>query len=143
MRVINPATEEASEIKETSLSSIPAMAARAREAQKSWGLKPLEERIKTLRSILSQLEKKRHSIAKTISEDTGKPLRDSLAEAEKTAARLGYFLEKAPSWLAPEPAEGGYVEFDPLGVVAVISPWNFPLSIPLSQFSPPSLQAIQ
>ena len=66
----------------------------------------------------------------------GKPIRLARIEVERTIAEFSYSLQHAAAWLAQEPAPQGYVRYDPLGVVAVISPWNFPLMLPLRGIVP-------
>ena len=52
----------------------------------------------------------------------GKPVKHSRNEVANAAAQVKFFCQKAEDWLAPEEATTGFVEYDPLGVIAVISP---------------------
>jgi len=133
---LNPATEEVQEIKEIPIEEIPKMVEKAKKAQKSWAEKPLEERVSVLKEFSTLMEKNKQSLATTMSKDMGKPLKKSISEVESVIEEVNYFSDKSLEWLAPEKAVGGYVEFDPLGVVGVISPWNFPLFCSLNGIIP-------
>lgn len=136
MQAINPATEEVKDVRETPLQSISGMVEKAKKAQILWGEKSLEERIRVFEKLCSLMEREKDSLTKTITEDMGKPLDKSEAEVERIIEEMRFFCRKAMEWLAPEQVEGGHVEFDPLGVVAVISPWNYPLLVPFSAITP-------
>src|SRR5882724_7374841 len=62
--------------------------------------------------------------------EMGKPIKATIAEAEKCATACTYYAENAEKFLADQPVqmEGGksWVTFQPLGVVLAIMPWNFP-----------------
>src|SRR5436309_4338658 len=61
----------------------------------------------------------------------GKTLRESTSEVLKCAWALEYYAENGERFLNPEPnktdATDSYVSFEPLGVIASIMPWNFPM----------------
>jgi len=139
MKKVNPATEEAKEVEETSIGKIPEMVEKSMEAQKAWNVKSLEERIDIFENLAKLMESKKEEIAETITEDMGKPIKFSIGEVDGTIEEIRFFNENAPKWLAHDEVEGGYVEFDSLGVVAVISPWNYPLSVPFGSILPAML----
>jgi succinate-semialdehyde dehydrogenase/glutarate-semialdehyde dehydrogenase len=70
----------------------------------------------------------------------GRPIGQSYSEIEKTAWACDYYAESAPDHLKPEPitidAQESYVQFDPLGVVLHIAPWNFPFWLVLRPVVP-------
>jgi succinate-semialdehyde dehydrogenase/glutarate-semialdehyde dehydrogenase len=76
--------------------------------------------------------------------EMGKPLKQGIAEAEKCAWACEYYAEHAASHLTPEivktDASKSYVEFDPLGVVLAVMPWNFPFW-QVFRFAAPALMA--
>jgi len=84
----------------------------------------LERTAKTLRA---QKEK----LARTITQEMGKPIKESLPEVAKCAWALEYYSENGPKFLTPEiiktDATDSYISFEPLGVIGSIMPWNFPL----------------
>jgi len=70
----------------------------------------------------------------------GKPIAHSRGEVQSTLTLIEHYCDKAAEWLAPEEMEGGVVHYEPLGVAAVISPWNFPMYVPFTAI-PPALLA--
>lgn len=133
MQVINPATEEVSEIQETPIESIPQQLAQAKEAQRLWRAFSVAERATILLPLADALAEKKAEFARLITEDVGKPLAVGKGETRRTAGGARYLCEMAPQWLASEITDAGrdagYIEYAPLGVVGVITPWNAPLWI--------------
>ena len=90
------------------------------------------------------MRKNREEYAKLITEEMGKPIRQSLAEIEKCAWVCDYYAERAEAFLRDEiiPTEfrKSFVSFEPLGVVASIMPWNFPFW-QVMRFAVPTLTA--
>ncbi len=70
-------------------------------------------------------------LARTITMEMGKPIKQSIAEVEKCIRLVDYAVENIERFYAPEPvmteARKSYVRFDPIGVVMAIMPWNFPV----------------
>ncbi len=131
MQVINPATEEISEIVETPIAEIPHQLARAREAQQLWRTLSAAERAAVLMPLGDALAGNKDAFARLIAEDMGKPVAAGTGEMRRTAGGVEYLCKMAPAWLAPEitdaGADAGYVEYAPLGVIGVITPWNGPV----------------
>jgi acyl-CoA reductase-like NAD-dependent aldehyde dehydrogenase len=108
---------------------------RSVSAQASWGATPLDERIALLKEGCAVLGRRVDELANKITEEMGKPIREAREEAEGAVDKDGFLdlVEKANAeeLLGGDDGEeaGGsqsLVVRDPLGVVAVISPWNFP-----------------
>lgn len=143
LRSLNPANLEV--LGEQSITSEPEILARvasAREAFASWGQLTVGERLIFIERFRRELVERRDALARLITEETGKPLIEShgaelfgpletCSWLEKNAARL---LKRQPVRLNPVFFLGkkSYNVFEPLGVVAVISPWNYAFSIPVS-----------
>ncbi|MCS6856342.1 MAG: aldehyde dehydrogenase family protein [Deltaproteobacteria bacterium] len=117
---------------------VEAAVARAREAFPRWRAIPIEERIAILSRMKEILRAKRDEFARRISEDTGKPLVDSImTELLVVPAFLDHYAKRAPKVLARKrvpasplfPGKIAYIEYFPMGVIAVISPWNFPFQL--------------
>jgi acyl-CoA reductase-like NAD-dependent aldehyde dehydrogenase len=116
---------------------------RAREAQSAWASRSIRERgrvvMKARRIILKELEE----IALLISRETGKPVSEAIAmELAPTLDLMQYFARKTASLLSPRRISVGqyalmgrssYEIYKPLGVVGIISPWNFPWATPLDE----------
>ena len=98
--------------------------------QLSWR-ENMDKRIDMLHESRNNFERNADSLAKLMSSEMGKPLSQSLAEVKKTLWLFDYYLENGKSFLADEyvqtEAKKSYVKFDPLGVIIIIMPWNFPL----------------
>ena len=131
MYVVDPTTEERSEIPETPVGAIPEQLELAREAAGPWGLMPAAERAAALLPLADALEAHEEELARLTAKDMGKPLATARKEVLRTAGGIRYLCRMAPEWLAPEVTdagpEAGYTEFAPLGVVGVITPWNGPI----------------
>src|SRR6266542_3398070 len=116
---------------------------RAREAQRSWSQALFRERrrvvMKARKIILNELEE----IALLISRETGKPIAEAIAmELTPTLDLMQYFARKTASLLRPRRVSVGQYAlmgrssreiYKPLGVVGIISPWNFPWATPLDE----------
>jgi acyl-CoA reductase-like NAD-dependent aldehyde dehydrogenase len=125
---------------------LPNIFARARAAQRLWAARSLRERCSFLKRLRDVLLDSRERIADVITRETGKPRVEAiLAEVALAIDTAAFLARRAPIWLRPEPvphhnlalkAKSGWVQYEPYGVLAIISPWNFPFSIPLAQIIP-------
>src|ERR671933_1212894 len=102
----------------------------AREAFATWKKLDISERAEYMRRLGRVMRKNKDEYATLITEEMGKPIRQSVAEIEKCAWVCDYYSDHAESFLRDEliPTEfrKSFVSFEPLGVVAGIMPWNFP-----------------
>jgi acyl-CoA reductase-like NAD-dependent aldehyde dehydrogenase len=116
----------------------------AREAFGKWKKLDLAERAEYMRRLGRVMRKNREEYARVVTEEMGKPIRQSLAETEKCAWVCDYYAERAEAFLRDEiiPTEfrKSFVSFEPLGVVASIMPWNFPFW-QVMRFAVPALTA--
>ena len=116
----------------------------AREAFSKWKKLDLAERAEYMRKLGRVMRKNREEYARLVTEEMGKPVRQSLAEIEKCAWVCDYYAERAEVFLRDEiiPTEfrKSFVSFEPLGVVACIMPWNFPFW-QVMRFAVPTLTA--
>ncbi len=117
---------------------------RARKAFQSWRRLPSSDRGKYFANTARILRERKQDFGKDMSNEMGNIIRESIAEVEKCAWVLEYYAENAERFLVPEPAQTdaakSFVTFDPIGVVAAIMPWNFPMW-QLARFASPSLSA--
>ena len=142
---INPASGEAlAEYEMATPDAVKAAIEQARKAFMDWRqLKP-SERGKFLVKAANILRERKEEFARVMTNEMGKIIRESSAEVAKCALGLDFYAENAERLLTPEPAETdaskSYVAFDPLGIVAAIMPWNFPMW-QIARFSAPALAA--
>lgn len=99
-------------------------------AQKEWRKVPIKKRVELLYNMARALRADKAKFAAMITREMGKPIVESEGEIEKCAYNCDFYAEHAASYLADEHltsnASECYVEFDPLGVVLAIMPWNYP-----------------
>jgi acyl-CoA reductase-like NAD-dependent aldehyde dehydrogenase len=135
-----PATGELlGEVPLSSKEEIAAVVARARRAQAAWAVLPVEERCERLLRFRDALAEHAAELVDLISRECGKPKQEALTHEVITTLDLAtYYAKNAPRILAPQEIplhllkhRRSYVHFAPRGVVAVISPWNFPFCIPM------------
>lgn len=141
---LNPATGEViGHSPLTSKSDAIAAINRARAAQPAWAARPVKERCAAIRRVRDLIVARADALAETISRDNGKTRVDAMAaEVLPAAMAANYYAKMAPKWLAPKRLAPGNVLLlnkrsrlvrAPFGVVGVISPWNYPFSIPFSE----------
>lgn len=141
---INPATGQPFfELAETDLSQLPAMFEKARAAQKVWAMKSFPERAEHIFKMRRYIVDNAEALSKTVSRSNGKTLTDALAtEVLPCALACSWYGKNAGKTLKPKIRGGGHLLFFnkrtrmlrlPLGVVGIISPWNYPLSIPFGE----------
>src|ERR1700689_1341675 len=105
--------------------------AAAAQAQVAWGALPLAGRCETLARAIDAFVAKGAEIAAEITWQMGRPIRHSPGEIRGFEERARYMLGLAPAALAPV-QPGDKAGFDrrikrvPLGVIAVVAPWNYP-----------------
>lgn len=127
---INPYTRKVlAEYREETLEEVKSKIAKLRNAQQEW--KPsLDRRLDALKEVKKRLESNLQELSVLMSKEMGKPVTQGEAEAKKCMWLMDYIVENAPAFLAPEQvkteAKKSYIRFDPLGVVMLIMPWNFP-----------------
>lgn len=111
---------------------------RARSAQRSWAVLSVEERAERLLRFRDRVVERADALVELLSRETGKPRQEALShEVIVLADAIGWVCKTAPRALAPREIElhlmkhrRSVIEHVPRGVVAILSPWNFPLSIP-------------
>src|SRR5205814_155648 len=107
----------------------------------SWRQQTGKARGEFLHKIAAEVERRRDEIARLMTLENGKPIAQSQAEVNMTADHLHWFAEEARrsyGRIIPHQAEGKrhLVLKNPIGVVAAISPWNFPLVLAVRKIAP-------
>lgn len=138
---VDPATgEPIAEIPVTSAAELFAAVRRARAAAEGWAATPVEERLRRLAALAPSLRERAAELAELVTREMGKPRAQALREVEGYAASLDETLAEIARAVAPEPIPGeradALVVREPHGVVAAITPWNFPVAMPLSILVP-------
>jgi acyl-CoA reductase-like NAD-dependent aldehyde dehydrogenase len=145
MKLINPATEEVlAELEEDNASTIERKTAAARAAQPSWARTPLAERLAIVRRFGELLQSRRDDLARTLTSEMGKPIRQSANELKAMPARIEFFLEHTDAAIAEEvvlrpsgsPPVEERIRYEPVGLVANISAWNYPYFVGSNVYLP-------
>ena len=114
----------------TRAADIPQLVQQAWQAQPAWAALSLAARQQILTQAFAQLEPLQDQLATLISREMGKDIRRAGYEAGGTIQSGSYFAGEVAAALAPESlGPHGEIQYRPLGVVAVISPWNYPLAM--------------
>ena len=113
----------------------------AEAAFSGWAGRPAAQRAGVLTKAAEAIERRVEEIAQDMTREMGKPLRESRLEAARGAAILRFFAGEAwrPKGEVYEQSLSGqalYTLRRPLGVVALITPWNFPIAIPAWKAAP-------
>jgi acyl-CoA reductase-like NAD-dependent aldehyde dehydrogenase len=115
----------------------------ARAAQSKWAAIPARERMSVIRSFQRKLYENVDAVAEIISAETGKPKAEALtAEVVVTLDATRFLLKELPKFLRDTRVPHGSIATklkrgtlvrEPHGVIGIISPWNYPFSIPASE----------
>ena len=128
------------EISIASAADVAAAVTRARAAQPAWGDLALDQRLERLGRLEPALLAIEDELADLITREMGKTRRSALGEVRGYAREVGQVCTELREALAPIELPGERsdtrVVREPLGVVAAITPWNFPLGMPLSILLP-------
>jgi acyl-CoA reductase-like NAD-dependent aldehyde dehydrogenase len=131
----DPATREPlGEIRVDTAADVGAAVARARAAQKQWRQTSFEERRQVLRELMAYTVDHKDEICADIQRDTGKTRENALlGEIWTTCEKFRWMIKNGETHLRPEAVSSGLLlhkkarlEYHPLGVVAAITPWNYP-----------------
>ena len=144
---INPATGEVlAHFERTPVSVLPEIVSRARIVQGGWAKLPVHDRSAKLRVLRDRIMASRNELADAVVGESGKPCVEALfadifvaldsAEYWSRNATNALRTRRVPHHSTAAKAKRGYLAYDPLGVIAIISSWNYPLAIPLSQIIP-------
>ncbi|MFD0225729.1 aldehyde dehydrogenase family protein [Streptomyces hirsutus] len=136
--VIDPATGEGFDAApDRQPDELDVVVDRARTAWRGWRDDPVARRTALL-AAADAVEAAGADLAPLLTREQGKPLAESHAEVARTAARLRYFAEMdhGPQRIADGRPVRSEIRWRPLGPVAAIVPWNFPLQLASAKFAP-------
>jgi len=129
---INPSTYQViGSVDSSTDQEVQAAVEKARQAQPAWENAGLEERSKAIQSFMKISQERAEDIAEIMSQEMGKPILSSRGQVKETVEYWHAYLDMAKEALAPEiifeTDEERHTQYrEPLGVLAAISPWNFP-----------------
>jgi acyl-CoA reductase-like NAD-dependent aldehyde dehydrogenase len=129
-----------------SLDAAAVAVTRARKAQATWGAWSVERRVEALRPLAGKVLSRADEIAKLVSREMGKPEAEALlAEVLPTADVLAFWCDEIGALLEDHEIDLDPLTFtgkaasitrEPRGVVALITPWNYPIALPLRTIVP-------
>ena len=145
LRSINPATgEEIQRIDEMNADEVAAIIDAADEAFSKWRRELIVDRAELLRRAAADLLQRKEKLAALMAREMGKPVTQGKGEIEKCALVCEYYAKNGAGFLEPEVIETdelrSSVHFEPLGVILVVMPWNFPFW-QVFRFAAPTLLA--
>src|SRR5260221_10865530 len=128
---VNPATQEVlAEVARGGAKEVDAAVAAAKAAFPRWAGKPAPERAALLRKLGDLIAQNVPDIARTETRDTGQPIAQTAKQlVPRSADNFYYFAEmctRVDGHTYPTPTHLNYTLFHPVGVCALISPWNVP-----------------
>jgi succinate-semialdehyde dehydrogenase/glutarate-semialdehyde dehydrogenase len=140
----NPANgEEVGRVKNFSEEEVNEAVKKSHQAFESWQKTSFAERKEIVMRAREVILDEMDEIAKLISDEMGKPVAEAFsAEITPVLDLMQYFARNTEKLLRPEKRDIGLLAWmgrsskiihKPLGVIAIISPWNFPFSIPLGE----------
>lgn len=134
LRVYNPATGDlVAHVSRTPVDEVAHVVARARAAQERWSVQPLRQRTRVLERFHDLVQERAALVMDTLQAESGKARRDALSEVLSVMGTARYYAAHAPHHLRERRARPAvpivthaHVVYHPLGVVGLITPWNYP-----------------
>jgi 5-carboxymethyl-2-hydroxymuconic-semialdehyde dehydrogenase len=128
---VNPATQEVlAEVARGGATEVHAAVAAAKTAFPAWAGRPATERARVLRTLGDLIARDAATLARTETQDTGQPITQTAKQLVPRAAdNFHYFAEmcvRVDGHTYPTPTHLNYTLYHPVGVCALISPWNVP-----------------
>ena len=142
---INPANNKILEShKETSTENINQIINSSYNTYLEWRNKSIAYRSKRMRDLAELLKQKKEKLGALMTQEMGKPIKQSIAEAEKCAWVCEYYADNAEQFLSKKEiatdSKKSFISFQPIGLVLAIMPWNFPFW-QVFRFASPTLMA--
>src|SRR5207237_2341662 len=106
----------------------------ADNAFKTWRRTSVSERQQYIGEFVRLLKESREELARIVTLENGKTIKESRAEVDSALVEGAYHLNQVAAFAGSAGPGGGraiatWVQYQPLGVVGVISPWNFPMNV--------------
>jgi acyl-CoA reductase-like NAD-dependent aldehyde dehydrogenase len=142
MKIINPATETViRDVEEDTTQTINEKFSALINGQRVWAKVSVEERVAVIQKFYELLEENKEELANTLTSEMGKPLQQSYNEINGARGRIKFFIDHsakylAEEWVTTEGATKEKIVYEPLGVIANISAWNYPFLVGVNVFIP-------
>lgn len=138
LEIINPATNEViRKVPQDTKESIQRKFEGASNAQKKWALVSFDKKKKAIEKFKKLLIKNRERLAQTLTSEVGKPISQARNEINGTIPRLDFFLKNTKEHLKETKiSKNEKLTWEPLGVIANISAWNYPYFVGTNVFVP-------
>ncbi len=142
MKILNPATgTEITEITEDNRETLLKKFETLKMGLAGWSDTGLNARIDIVRKFSSLLESEKDILAKSLSDETGKPLQQALNEINGARTRIKWLTENAAQYLSDETMTESAdmvekISYEPLGIVCNISAWNYPWLVGVNVWIP-------
>lgn len=137
LKITNPYTKEVVQTVELdNTDSIHDKYLRAKSAQKGWAAVGVGERISVIQKFSELIQRDVDHLSSLVTQEMGKPIRQSRGEIRACKDRLDYFCETAREVCEVSGESGDFTAQDPLGVVVNISAWNYPYFVSSNVFIP-------
>ncbi|MEO6749129.1 MAG: aldehyde dehydrogenase family protein [Casimicrobiaceae bacterium] len=144
MKIQNPATDAIlGEVTVDGHAAVRRKYELARAAQPKWAALPQKKRLDTIRAFREQLVTRIDALAHTLTQEVGKPIRQSRNEINGLLARIDFFLAESARTLRDQTVHTDVaqkleerISHEPLGVIVNISAWNYPYFVGGNVFIP-------
>ncbi len=140
MEIKNPATDEVIiSLKPDTKAEIGKKVALLKKGQKEWAKQTLDHRLSCMVRFGELIQENRQELALILTSETGKPIQQALNEIKGAQNRIAHLSQHARRWLSQETiVDSGQthelIRYEPLGVIANISAWNFPYNVGYNVF---------
>lgn len=131
---INPANKKKiGEVEVSSENEVRKKVDKSRKGFEKWAVLSLEERVRHLRKVVKEFKRRKEELATLATREMGMPITDSRYDVDDSISYFNWYLENAEKYLSPEitfedEKTRHAVYHEPVGVVAAITPWNYPTS---------------
>ena len=142
MNIVNPATGAViAAVEQDDQHSLDIKHNALKEGQKTWSAVSLQQRIEILKAYSKLLASHIEPLAKTLTDEVGKPLQQSKNEINGSISRIEWLTNNAEKYLADETMNTAVgmtelIRYEPLGIVCNISAWNYPYLVGTNVFVP-------
>ncbi len=134
----NPARnyEEIGRVRVATKREVMDAVAAAKKAQEQWRIFSAFERAEIIKNLIPLIRREKETLARFIVAEMGKPITEARSEVEGAIGDVEYFVAHGPGFVAEQIVRDDQwdrdtVSYEPWGVAGVITPWNYPLAMPV------------